>query len=991
MPPDGHPPDGGALQRRDTAELERRLRRETGAEVRFDGASRGMYSVAGGNYRMLPIGVVVPRTVDDVIATVAVCRELGAPILSRGGGTSLAGQCCNFAVVMDFSKYLNAIPEIDPGRRIARVQPGVVLDQLRRRTEPLDLTFGPDPATHNHCTFGGMIGNNSCGVHALMAGRTSDNVEALDVLLYDGTRLTLRNGQEDQKRDGREGEIFSRLKLLRDLNADEIRRRYPKIPRRVSGYNLDELLPEKGFNLARALVGTEGTCVTLLEATVRLVPWPRARTLVVLGYPSVYQAADHILEILQFSPIGLEGMDDVLVGDLRQKHLHVDYLKLLPDGKGWLLVEFGGDTQGEADARAEAMMKAVRGPSKKRFDDAKEAAHVWKLRESGLGATARIAGKPDTWEGWEDSAVDPSQLGVYLRDLRALFERYQYGCALYGHFGQGCVHTRIDFDLKSRTGVEKFRAFLEDASDLVLRHGGSLSGEHGDGQSRAELLPKMFGSQLISAFEEFKAIWDPDNRMNPGKIVQPYKITDHLRFGAGYRPKALQTYFSFAEDKHDFAYASERCVGVGECRRHDGKTMCPSYRVTMEEMHSTRGRARLLNELVRGEVVNGWQDEGVKEALDLCLSCKGCKGDCPVNVDMATYKAEFLAHYHEHKRRPITAWSMGHIHWWARLASHLPGAANFIAHAPGISALFKRLGGIHPNREVPRFAKEPFKNWWRRRPIRNQGRPQVILWADTFNNHFHPEVAVAAVEVLENAGRQVIVPEAHLCCGRPLYDYGFLDEAKKLLRDILEHLRPEIVLGTPLVALEPSCLSVFRDELCNLLPNDLDAQRLKSRSFLLSEFLEEIGWHPPHLSEKALVHGHCHHKAIAGMDKEEAQLHKLGLDYRLLDSGCCGMAGAFGFERDHYDISQQIGEHELLPEVRATGADTMIVTSGFSCREQIQQGTGRRPLHFAEVLQKALPAHEPLPDAVMPPSLAPSPLAWTRTLILLVMLLTLLG
>jgi FAD/FMN-containing dehydrogenase/Fe-S oxidoreductase len=999
-------PRNGPLNRLvDAEQLQKRLQKETSAEVRFDGATRGMYSVAGGNYRQVPIGVVIPKTIDDVIATVAICRELGAPLLSRGGGTSLAGQCVNFALVMDFSKHLHAIEEIDAQKRSARVQPGLVLDELRKRTEPLGLTFGPDPSTHNHCTFGGMIGNNSCGTHSMMAGRTSDNVEALDVLLYDGTRLTVENNLGEQALrqklllQTREGEIYRGLVALRDRYGDLVRARYPKIPRRVSGYNLDELLPESGFNAARALVGTEGTCATILSATVRLVPWPKKRSLVVLAYPSVYEAADHVEEIIAFSPMALEGLDDVLVGDLNEKHLHVDYLSLLPDGKGWLLVEFGGDDQAEADAKARALMTALHArpnaPKMKLFDDKEEEEHVWKLRESGLGATARLKGKPDTWEGWEDSAVHPKQLGSYLRSLRKLFEKYHYGCALYGHFGQGCVHTRIDFDLKSAAGIRKYRDFMEEASDLVLEHGGSLSGEHGDGQSRAELLPKMFGNELIQAFREFKSLWDPDWKMNPGKIVNPYKIDDNLRFGSGYRPQQLKTYFSFSEDKHDFAYASERCVGVGDCRRHDGKTMCPSYRVTYEEKHSTRGRARLLNELVRGDVVqNGWQDEGVKEALDLCLACKGCKGDCPVNVDMATYKAEFLAHYYEHHRRPITAYTMGLIYWWARLGSLMPRLSNFMSHARGLSSAFKALGGIHENREVPRFAAETFKQWWKNRPIANEGRPRVLLWVDTFNNHFHPPTAKAAVEVLEAAGYQVIVPAQSLCCGRPLYDYGFLPKAKSLLLQILDALKDDIERGTPLVGLEPSCVSVFKDELCNLLPGNQDAVRLKQQSHLLSEFLDKVKWTPPSLAEKkALVHAHCHHKAIVKVKSEKAQLDKLGIDYELLDDGCCGMAGAFGFEREHYDTAQAVGELSLLPAVRKAAPTTMIVTDGFSCREQIRQSGGRQPLHFAELMAMALHPERATAESIARPIARhehSASLASTVTLLLIMLMLTVL-
>jgi FAD/FMN-containing dehydrogenase/Fe-S oxidoreductase len=953
----------------EASRLAESLSRHIAGEVRFDAGSRALYSQGGGNYREVPIGVVVPRSTDDVLATLEICRGFGAPVLSRGGGTSLAGQCCNVAVVIDHSKYLDRILAIDEDQRRAQVEPGVVLDQLRASTVPRHLTFAPDPSTHSHCTLGGMIGNNSCGVHSVMAGRTSDNVEELDVVTYDGVRLTVgATSDVDLVRrcaePGRVGQIYRGLRDIRDRHADLIRARYPKIPRRVSGYNLDDLLPEKGFQVARALTGTEGTCVTILRATVRLCPWPRARSLLVLGYPSVYEAADHVEEVMAAGPMGLEGIDDVLVNDMQTKQLHADYLQLLPQGKGWLLVEFGGDSKSESDDKARALMARLghSGPKTKLYDDAAEEEHIWKVRESGLGATARIANRPDTWEGWEDSAVPPAKLGQYLRALRSLFERYRYGCALYGHFGQGCVHTRIDFDLKTTPGIEKFRAFIEDASDLVLSLGGSLSGEHGDGQSRAELLPKMFGPELVEAFADFKRLWDPEGRMNPGKIVRPNRITADLRFGARYRPQALRTYFSFSDDRHDFAYATERCVGVGECRRKDGGTMCPSYMVTGEEKHSTRGRARLLNEMVRGEVVSGqWGSDAVKDALDLCLACKGCKGDCPVNVDMATYKAEFLAHHYRHRLRPITAYTMGLIGTWARLASRMPRLVNLLTGAPVLGWLLKGLGGIHQRRKIPQFAPETFQAWWKRRPPRPSGGSPVVLWPDTFNNHFHPQVAIAAVEVLEAAGYQVKVPPQALCCGRPLYDYGFLDQARARLQAILRALRPEIEAGTPLVALEPSCLSVFRDELRNLMAGDLDAQRLGERSFLLTEFLDQAGWRPPMLAGKAVVHLHCHHKAIVREKSARAVLDGLGMEYDLLDSGCCGMAGAFGFERQHYDIAQRCGERKLLPAVRAASAETLLVTDGFSCREQIHQNTGRRTLHPAELLRLALGRAEEKP------------------------------
>ncbi|HLJ80240.1 MAG TPA: FAD-linked oxidase C-terminal domain-containing protein, partial [Ktedonobacterales bacterium] len=948
------------------------LRAHIQGEVRFGSGDRALYATDASNYRQVPIGVVLPRSVEDVIQTVATCAKYGAPVLNRGGGTSLAGQCCNVAVVLDYSKYLNHVLEIDPERKLARVQPGTILDDLRAAAENHHLTFGPDPSTHNRCTLGGMIGNNSCGVHSVMAGKTEENVESLDILTYDGLRMTVGRMDEAElgqviRAGGRRGEIYAKLKALAFKYAPLIRERFPDIPRRVSGFNLNELLPENGFNVARALVGTESTCVTVLEATLNLVHSPPHRVLVVLGYPDIYTACDHNMEILSFGSIGLEGFDEHLVGDVQKKGLDKGNTALLPQGSGWLMAEFGGETLEEARDKARRMMAAFSAkpgaPDMALLDDHQRMEMVWKIRESGLGATARIPGAAPTWPGWEDSAVEPSRFGQYLRDLRQVIDRYQYTSAFYGHFGQGCLHTRIDFDLTSKAGIEKFRAFMYEGADLVIRYGGSLSGEHGDGQARGELLTKMYGPELVEAFREFKLIWDPQNKMNPGKVVDAYRMDQNLRLGTDYAPAEPKTHFKFLEDGGSMASATLRCVGVGKCRRMDsmdGGTMCPSFMVTREEKDSTRGRAHLLFEMLRGDAISdGWRDDSVAEALDLCLACKGCKTDCPVNVDMATYKAEFLSHYYAGRLRPLTAYSMGLIYWWARLASLAPALVNFATHAPILSSLAKLVGGIAFEREIPTFAPQTFVSWFRERERgpRNSGtsqRSRVMLWPDTFNNHFHPETAIAAVEVLEAAGYDVVIPARSLCCGRPLYDFGMLDTAERLLRQILDTLRPQIEAGVPIVGLEPSCISVFRDELVNLFPNDADARRLKEQTFMLSEFLAQKAesYEPPTLRRKALVHGHCHHKSVLGMDAELSLLKQVGLDIEELKSGCCGMAGAFGFERsgEHYDVSIKCGERVLLPAVRDAAKDTLILADGFSCREQIAQCTDRQALHIAQVL-----------------------------------------
>jgi FAD/FMN-containing dehydrogenase/Fe-S oxidoreductase len=991
----------------DVSALEGALRRHLRGEVRFDSGSRALYATDGSNYRQVPIGVVVPRDKEDVLATVALCREHGAPLLARGAGTSLAGQCCNSAVILDFTKYMASILEIDPVRRIARVEPGVVLDQLRAAAEKHHLTFAPDPASHDRCTLGGMIGNNSCGVHSIMAGKTDDNIESLEVLTYGGQRMHVgATGAENFERfireGGRRAEIYTGLKSIADRYGEEVRRRYPNIPRRVSGYNLNHLLPENGFHVARALVGSEGTCVTILEATCRLVESPPARVLLVIGWRDIYICADHVPQIMEHRPIGLEGLDDIMIGASRRKGVNLEGLSLLPEAGGWLLVEFGANTTAEAEAQAHNLMAALdrsaAPPNMRLFTDPRQARRIWEVRESSLGVTSHVPGETPKWEGFEDSAVAPEKLGAYLRELRRLMQDFHYGGSFYGHFGHACVHTRMDYDLESAEGVRKFRQFMEEAADLVVRYGGSLSGEHGDGQARAELLPKMFGPEIMQAFHDFKSLWDPDWKMNPGKLIEPYRLDENLRLGADYDPWQPETHFKFPDDHGSLAAATLRCVGVGKCRRDEGGVMCPSFRVTRDEEHSTRGRAHLLWEMTKGDVIkDGWQNEAVKESLDLCLACKGCKSDCPVGVDVATYKAEFLSHYYETNRRPLNALALSNFDVWVKAAAHVPGLVNLTTQLPGLRDLAKLAGGIPSQRRIPAFAPETFKRWWEGRnpDPRGDGRirssreaqrrngEEVLLWADTFNNHFLPSTAKAAVEVLEAAGFEVSVPRAHLCCGRPLYDVGMLDRAKNLLLQIMDELLPEIEAATPIVILEPSCAAVFRDELTNLFPKDERAQALSKQVFLLSEFLEQRApnFPLPKLPRRALVHGHCHHKAIMKMTAEEAVLKRMAVDFTVPAPGCCGMAGAFGFEKDKYDISKAIGELELLPAVRQAPTDWLIVADGFSCREQISQETDRHALHLAEVLQMAIREATETPEGF--PMFDPAPKhypedAWVR-------------
>jgi FAD/FMN-containing dehydrogenase/Fe-S oxidoreductase len=952
----------------DVTILESRLRAVVSGEVRFDDGSRALYSSDASNYRQVPIGVVVPKTADDVVHAVRVCRELNAPLLGRGGGTSQNGQCVNVAVVVDTSKYLRNIINIDVNASTAVVEPGVVCDQLRDAAESHGLTFGPDPATHSRCTIGGMIGNNSCGAHSVMAGKTIENLEALEVLTYSGERFWVGPTSEGELAaiiggGGQRGAIYAKLKALRDRYGEIIRREFPSIKRRVSGYNLEQLLPENGFNVARALVGTEGTCALTLQAKMTLVKSPPCRVLLVLGYPDVYLAADASPEIMSFAPIALEGLDEPIVGGLRQRGLKLDEIALLPAGKGWLVVEFGAATQVAATAQAQAAMQQLQHhpspPTMKLCVEPAEQARIWSIRELGASATAmsELSGEADPIVGWEDAAVDPTQLGDYLRAFQQLVDEHGYQTCLYGHFGDGCVHARINFDLRSLTGLSKMRAFLLAAAHLVVKFGGSLSGEHGDGQAKAEYLPIMFSAELMNAFREFKAIWDPTNKMNPGKVIDAYRVDDNLRLGPQYKPVVIHSHFSFADKQGQFSRAVEHCIGMGRCRSQQGGLMCPSYRATGEESYSTRGRARLLFEMLQGEVIkDGWQSEEVKASLDLCLACKGCRSECPTHVDMATYKAEFLSHYYEHKRRPIQAYTLGLIHRWAPIGVRLSRVANAVVRIPGLNCIIKSFAGIAPQRAIPLFANRTFRSWFESRKAIKRGKQKIILWPDTFNNHFHPESARAATQVLESLGYEVSLPPQGLCCGRALYDFGMLDLAKKLLQDILNSLQAELAAGTKIVGLEPACVAVFRDELVNLFPRDPVALALSKQVFLFSEFLMQTDHQFPTLKRHAVVHGHCHQKSLIGMQSEIALLKKLGLSFEMPESGCCGMAGAFGFDKEKYAISMKIGENALLPAVRQADAQTLIIANGYSCREQIEQGAHRKSLHIAEVVQLAMSA-----------------------------------
>ena len=923
------------------------LRSVVEGDVRFDVATLAIYSTDSSNYRQVPIGVVTPRHAEDVIKAVALARENDVPLLARGAGTSLAGQTCNTALVLDFSRYMTAVRAIDPEQKTAVVEPGVVQSHLNAALAPHGLFFAPDPATKDRCTLGGMIGNNSCGAHSAAYGKTVDNVVALDVLLYDGTRMKVGvtcDAELDAlaRSGGRTGETYGELRGLRDRYADNIRSRFPRIPRRVSGYNLDQLLPENGFNLARALVGSEGTLAIVLESTVKAVPKPAELVLVALGFEDIFIAADQVPWILEHRPEACEAFDHTLVKFGVEKGLSA--VKLLPRGVAYLIVELAGATRDEARERGEALLKQARAEkqcvgSTLLFNPA-ERDSVWRLRESGLGAGALRPGKPRTWPGAEDAAVPPAMLGTYLRRFDQLLKHHGLEVGMYyGHFGEGCVHCRVNFDLASPAGIRNFRSTMLEMGDLVGEVGGSISGEHGDGIARSELLPKIFGPELIPAFAEFKQIFDPQNRMNPGVIVTPHAMDTHLRLGPNYNPTKVDTYVDFSADG-GIAGATLRCVGIGKCRKTDSGVMCPSYMATHEEIYSTRGRAHLMFEALTGDLLkDGFTDDALRDTLDFCLSCKSCKTECPAAVDMAWYKAEYLAQYYKRHKRPVFSQMIGRIDEWVPVAAQMSGVVNYVAGRTRFGSLMKRAAGMHRERKLPKFSKRTFRDWFGSHAQDARGRREVFFFTDTFTNFFEPEVAIAAVKVLESAGFRVIIAPKYVCCGRPLYDQGMLDDARQRLLEIMRVLGPYVERGTPIVGVEPGCILTFRDELPKLFPADKRARLIAERSFLLEEFLalEAPDFAPPPLVGRALYHGHCQHKAIAGVEKEIALLKRVpGLELQVLDSGCCGMAGAFGYEERHYEVSRTLAERVLVPAIAEAGPETMVIASGFSCRSQVR-------------------------------------------------------
>ncbi|MEU0500249.1 FAD-binding and (Fe-S)-binding domain-containing protein [Nocardia sp. NPDC005998] len=956
------------------------LRRTIAGEVDASARRRAEYSSDASNYRVLPTAVVFPRVDEDVARTLEFAKNNGLSITARGAGTSVAGNAIGPGIVLDFSRHMNAVRELDPQQLVARVQPGVVLSELQRRAGAYGLRFGPDPSTQNRCTLGGMIGNNACGPHAVAWGRTSDNVRELRILDGTGAARTLADDPS----------AIPGLPEFTRASLAVLRTELGRFDRQASGYGLEHLVPERGSAVAKSFVGSEGTCGILLEATVALVPLPPATVLTVLGYPDIASAADDIAAVMAGDPIAVEGIDARLVDIVRVHRGATSGVPELPRGSGWLFVESAADTAAEAYAAAEKLCRSVGALDAKIVTDPGVAAALWRIRAEGAGLAGRTPAGHPAWPGWEDAAVPPEHLGAYLRDFAALTSDHGVDGLLYGHIGDGCIHVRLDLPIAD--APQRFRTFLHDATELVVRYGGSLSGEHGDGRARSELLSAMYSPDVLDVFAGYKALFDPDEVLNPGVLVAPRPIDADLRL-VGVRPIERAGGFAFPQDSGDLAAAVHRCVGVGKCRadtRATGGFMCPSYLATADEKDSTRGRARVLQEVVRGALP--WSSEAVAESLELCLSCKACRSDCPAGVDVATYKSEALYRRYRHRPRPIDHYTLGWLPRWLAAMSRMPRAVNASADIGWLRRIGLRAAGMDPRRAVPRLADRSFRRIWRelneqadssnhpRAAEPTTGRApaiastdiarspaglpsadaahgpgvaaqQVMLWVDTFTDVFDPEIGLAAVALIESLGYRVRIPRRRVCCGLTWISTGQLDGARARLRATLDALDEHVRGGGIIVGLEPSCTAVLRADLPELLPEDPRAAATAAAVRTLAEFLaEQPNWRPPpRTGQSVVVQPHCHHHAVLGFDADRQLLASMGTNVTEV-AGCCGLAGNFGMQSGHYDISVAVAENGLLPALRNAQDDSILIADGFSCRTQAAQLNGRRGLHLAQFL-----------------------------------------
>jgi len=964
-------------------DLEHELRKVIACDVRFDSTSRLLYSTDASMYQVEPIGVVMPRHRDDVEAAIAVARTFRAPLLPRGGGTSLTGQAVNHALVLDFSPSMNQVLEVNAEEGWARVQPGLVQDELNHHVRSRGLLFGPDTSTSNRATLGGMMGNNSGGSHSIAYGLTVDHVLEVTALLADGTRVVFGELEPAAfeakcRLPGSEGGIYREVARIRDEYADEIRARYPAYWRRVAGYNLNELLGiavkpgsyaggggdrARPFSMARLVVGSEGTLCTIVEAKVRLVRRPSATALDVIHYRDLQEALESSQAILESGPYAVE-LTDRLILDLARDNIEQRQRAAFIQGDpaAILMVEYAGQSEAEVRAKVEAL-EARR--QHERFGYASHVAYdpveqqsIWKLRKAGLGLLLGMKGDRKPIAFVEDTAVEPRHLAKFVSSFREIFARYETEGAYYGHCSVGCLHIRPVINLKTARGLEQVRAIADEITDLVLDFGGTISSEHGDGRARSPFLQRMYGARLMQAFRELKAAFDPEQRMNPGNIVASPGITEHVRYGAQYATWGPTTLLDFS-GQGGFAAAVEMCNGVGVCRKTLEGTMCPSYMGTRDEEHSTRGRANALRAVLSGQVApSEFTGRRLYEVMDLCLECKGCKAECPSNVDMAKLKYEFLYHYFRRRGLPLRNRLFGYIARLNALGARAPRLVNAISSGAPARWLLERVAGIDRRRPLPSLAAETFTDWFaRHRAPATAPRGEVVLFHDTFMTYNVPEIGRAAVGMLEAAGYRVVLVDRK-CCGRPLISKGLLDVAREHAAWNVGRLAPYAARGTAIVGLEPSCLLTLRDEAVDLLRTE-EARTVAGQSFLFEEFLLRERGRGLTLTfaangRRALLHGHCHQKALIGTAPTVAALRWAGFQVSEVDSGCCGMAGSFGFEREHYDLSVWLGNRRLAPAVKAAAADTEIVAPGMSCRQQIEHLAGRRAKHPAEVLWEAL-------------------------------------
>ena len=963
------------IQDRERRELERELRRRVAGEVRFDPVSRTLYSTDASIYQMEPLGVVVPRNVEDVLAVMELAAQESVPVLPRGGGTSLAGQAVNHAIVLDFSKYMHRILGVNSEESWARVEPGIVLDELNRHLAPQGLQYAPDPTTSNRACVGGGIGNNTCGSHSVIYGKTVDHVLELRAVLSDGSQAHLRplvEGELEAKlaRGGLEAGIYGEVRRIASENRDEIVARYPKIMRRVSGYNLDDYLGDGPMNLARMVVGSEGTLCIATEAKLNLVPVPKKKALAVLHFDEMARACDATWEVLQHGPAAVELIGRMILDRCRES---LGFARLMGFVEGEpdaiLVVEFNGGTDAEVASKLDALGRDVGrkglGYACVNLTELAAQANVWSLRSAGLGLLMSTRGDSKPIPYVEDTAVDPQRLGDYVRRFDRIVKDHGTTAGYYGHASVGCLHIRPLVSLKSGDGIDKMVSIATQVSDLVLEFGGSLSGEHGDGIVRGVWTEKMFGPKIYQAFREVKRAFDPHGIMNPGKIIDCPPMAENLRFGHNAPAEPLATKLDFSAD---FGYvgAVEMCNGMGACRKVTG-TMCPSYMVTREEEHSTRGRANLLRAVLSGTLKGDTlANHRLYEALDLCLECKGCKAECQTGVDMAKLKYEFLDKYNEANGLAPRARLFAGINGLSRLGSRFAPLSNWAAGNPLSRLALHMLLGIHGRRKLPSFARRTFPERFRSRPHPApsgrgaSGEGTVVLFNDTFMNYNYPQVGIAATELLEEAGFDVVLANGLRCCGRPMISKGLLDEAKANARHNVDLLHSYAEKGIPVVGCEPSCLLTLQDEYPDLLRDD-KARVVAENSYMIDEYLMKLqgegvlGLRFTDAARNVLFHGHCHQKALVGTADSVAALG-LPPNYRVeeVNSGCCGMAGSFGYEKEHYDVSMAIGRQTLFPAVEAKGDDWEVAVMGISCRQQIEHGTGRRARHLVEVLRDAV-------------------------------------